>query len=157
MYTGCDKKSMIYEDGAAFVNELAGEVSLLTPEETRQVMDTASAYFLIDVREAGEYAYGFIPEAVNMPRGVMEFNINREAFWDSRDLYPPEKDELIIIYCKKGMRSVLCASTLQKMGYTNVFYIEGGFKAWEKVFPNDFERLENAEDESGGPADFGDC
>lgn len=106
---------------------------------------------LIDVREPSEHNHGYIPGAVNIPRGVLEFNITNEAFWESTGFYFPEPTEEFILYCKKGSRSILAAETLKKLGYKNVTIIEGGWKKWELTFPTLQEK--NLELESHGAAE----
>jgi len=69
---------------------------------------------LIDVREPNEFNAGYIPGSVNIPRGVLEFNIDNEAFWDAAFLYLPEKEEEIIVYCKKGKRGMLAGENFKK-------------------------------------------
>ncbi len=82
----------------------------------------------------------YIPGAINIARGILEFNISNDKFWEEAMLYMPEKDEEIIIYCRKGKRSILAAQTLQQLGFTNVKYIIDGWKKWEMTFPDKFEK-----------------
>lgn len=85
---------------------------------------------VIDVREPDEYAAGCLPGAVNIPRGVLEFRI------DGHPLLQGRKDTEIVLYCQSGGRSALAAEALGKMGYTRVFSLAGGFKAWSEAgFP----------------------
>lgn len=142
LINSCNKKSPFYSDGDAFVDEVKDQVVGITPEEAKAMMDTASFYMIIDVREGNEHDPGYIPGSVNIPRGVIEFNVPDSTFWDSKSLYPPLKEDLIFVYCKKGKRSVLASYTLQQMGFTNVKYLIGGFKEWELTYPNDYERNE---------------
>jgi rhodanese-related sulfurtransferase len=140
--SNCTKKTTLYESGDDFVNEVIENVESITPETAKEMMDTASYYILLDVREPNEHYPGFIPGSVNIPRGILEFNMNKEAFWESKSMYPPYKTDLILVYCKKGKRSILAAATLEQMGYKNVKFLEGGFKNWELTYPNDYERIE---------------
>ena len=142
LLNSCNQKDVIFESADQFVQEVMEDVEGVNPETAHEIMDTSSFYMLIDVRESNEYNPGFIPGSINIPRGVLEFNINKEAFWEHMELYQPYKTDLILVYCKKGKRSILAASTLHKMGYNNVKYIEGGFKAWELKYPNEYERNE---------------
>jgi len=145
IFTSCKKKATHMEDGDSRVLKIATEVTGISPENVAEFMDT-SDFYLIDLRLPGDFKMGYISEAVNIPRGMLEFMINLDAFWENQDLLAPDLDEVIIIYSKKGKRSVLAAHTLQQMGFTEVNYIEGGYKNWEKKFPNEFERLD--EDDS---------
>lgn len=76
---------------------------------------------LIDVREDSEWQAGHVEGAAHMGRGIIERDIVQKI---------PDKDAEIILYCGGGYRSALAADMLQKMGYTNVFSMAGGWKAW---------------------------
>ena len=132
------------------------EVSI---EEFRTKFDGEDPFILIDIRTVKEHNAGFIPSSISMPRGVLEFRIMSEKVWDDEGMYVPKKDEAIYLYCKKGQRGTLAAESLQKMGYTNVFNIQGGFLNWKKNYAEDIEKIETAgatemavgeEDDSGG-------
>lgn len=81
-------------------------------------------YFTIDVREPSEYATGAIPGAVNIPRGLLEFEI--EKITESNRGLP------ILLYCRSGFRSALSALALEDMGYCNVISLAGGYAAWSE-------------------------
>lgn len=77
----------------------------------------------IDVREYDEFAAGHLPGAVNVPRGLLEFligNLSQAA----------NKDAAILLYCKSSGRAALSAVQLQKLGYTDVRSLAGGFERW---------------------------
>ena len=78
----------------------------------------------IDVREPEDWQQGHAPDAVHMPRGTIELDIEEKA---------PALDTPIICHCGGGSRSALVAESLQTMGYTNVKSIVGGFKAWTQA------------------------
>ncbi len=80
---------------------------------------------VIDVREYEEFAAGHLPGAVLLPRGVLEFKIGTVA--ECQD-----KDKPYLLYCRTGGRSALAAVQLQKIGYTNVVSMAGGFETWAK-------------------------
>lgn len=77
---------------------------------------------LIDVREAEEFAKGHATGAVHLRRGTIELKIEEQV---------PDMAAPIICYCGGGSRSALVADNLQKMGYTNVASLAGGFKSWK--------------------------
>src|SRR3954463_6563284 len=77
---------------------------------------------LIDVREADEFAKGHATGAVHASRGTIELKIEDLA---------PDTSKPIVCYCGGGSRSALVAESLQRLGYTNVASMAGGFKAWK--------------------------
>ena len=147
--TNCGEKDLIYDNADVFVEEAKLFVEGVTVEEAKSYFDTADYILILDVREPNEYHPGYIIDAVNLPRGVLEFNISNEKYWEGKNSYLPTKDEVIYVYCKKGKRAILATYTLQKMGYNNVRYIIGGFKKWELTYPNEyqFDEVEHGGDE----------
>ena len=81
-------------------------------------------YVLLDVREEAEWANGHIPSAHHLCRGVLERDIERAI---------PDKDAAIVLYCDEGHRSVLATENLQRMGYANVFSLDGGWRGWNAL------------------------
>jgi rhodanese-related sulfurtransferase len=79
---------------------------------------------LIDVREDGEWERGRARGAEHMGRGVIERDIEREV---------PDHAAELILYCGGGYRSALAADSLRRMGYTNVYSMAGGWKAWKEA------------------------
>jgi len=116
-----EAKSQIKEVGTADAQQLLGK------------------RVVIDVREYDEYAAGHLPGAINIPRGILEFKIGMV----------PEcanKDGAFLIYCRTSGRAALSAVQLQKIGYTNVISMAGGYETWnnenrptEKPEPINFE------------------
>lgn len=82
-----------------------------------------SADVLLDVREPQEYAAGHLPGAINIPRGLLEFQLSGTPALGARDLR-------VVLYCKTSGRAALAAQTMQAMGYLNVHSIAGGYDAW---------------------------
>ena len=79
---------------------------------------------LLDVREDGEWERGRARGATHMGRGVIERDIEAQV---------PDKGAELILYCGGGYRSALAADSLQRMGYTNVHSLAGGWKAWKEA------------------------
>ncbi len=86
-------------------------------------LSAAAQAFIIDVREYDEYAAGHLPGAVNIPRGVLEFRIGNQPGVAGLQ-------SALLLYCKTGGRSALAAAQLQRMGYTAVLSLAGGFERW---------------------------
>ena len=83
----------------------------------------AQADVLIDVREPDEYRQGHLAGSVNIPRGLLEFQLSSQDALSLRDLR-------VVLYCKTSGRAALAACAMQDMGYLNVQSIVGGFDAW---------------------------
>lgn len=84
-------------------------------------MNDLAPFVLVDVREESEYKAGHIPDATWLGKGIIERDIEHRI---------PDKDTEIWLYCGGGYRSVLAANNIQRMGYTNVISVDGGFRAW---------------------------
>ena len=124
-----------YENIDALIEEVRKNVTEITAQEFHELMNSEEIFTLLDVRLPKEHDKGFIPGSVSIPRGVLEFRIASENVWDEEGLYVPEKDELLILYCKKSNRSPLAALRLQQLGYKNVKVINGGWHAWHQAYP----------------------
>jgi len=83
----------------------------------------ASGAKLIDVREDNEYAAGHAAGAEHMGRGIIERDIVHKY---------PDKSTEMVLYCGGGYRSALATDMLGKMGYTNVWSMDGGWTAWQE-------------------------
>lgn len=112
------------------VAEARAEINEMSPATLREA--SAKARALIDVREPDEFAAGHIEGAVNMPRGTLEFAINRHPLLaEIAETSPVElPDTEIVLYCGSGARSALAAQSLKAMGFKNVYSLSGGFRAW---------------------------
>ncbi len=102
------------------VDEAKAETREVSVSETLERMKGGAT--LIDVREDNEYAAGHAAGAEHMGRGIIERDIRTKH---------PDKGEELILYCGGGFRSALSAVNLQKMGYTNVWSMAGGWSAWK--------------------------
>ena len=89
--------------------------------QAKALMDSESGYIIIDARTQSEYDEGHIPGAILIP----EYEIVDRA---EKEL--PNKDQLILVYCRSGRRSKIAAEELVKLGYTNVKEF-GGIIDWE--------------------------
>ena len=89
-------------------------------EEAATMMEEESGYIILDVRTAQEYSEKHIPGAINIPNET----IGTE---DIREL--PDKEQLILVYCRSGNRSKQASEKLVKLGYTNIVEF-GGINDW---------------------------
>ncbi len=93
-------------------------------QEVKKRLDTGEAFILIDVREESEWAKGHLPGAVHLSKGVIERDIENAV---------PAKTTPLVLYCGGGFRSALAADNLQKMGYTDVISMDGGWRGWTQA------------------------
>ncbi len=105
-------------------------VENLTVDETARELEGEDA-LLVDVREPTERAAtGFIPEAVEAPRGMLEFWADPTSPYHREEFDPSQR---IILHCASGGRSALAAAMLQELGYERVAHMDGGIKAWKEA------------------------
>jgi rhodanese-related sulfurtransferase len=95
--------------------------------EVRRRVEAGERFNLIDVRESAEYEAGHIPGARHLSKGLIERDIEKTI---------PDLDAEIVVYCGGGYRSALAADNLQKMGYTNVISMDGGYRGWTDPEPD---------------------
>jgi len=95
--------------------------------EVKSKLDRGEKFLLVDVREESEFAQDHLPGAIHLGKGVIERDIESRV---------PDLNTEMVLYCGGGFRSAMAADNLQKMGYTNVFSMDGGVRGWrEKNFP----------------------
>ena len=92
----------------------------INAEEAAAIMEEESSYIILDVRTAQEYSEKHIPRAINIPNET----IGTE---DIPEL--PDKEQLILVYCRSGNRSKQASEKLVKLGYTNIVEF-GGINDW---------------------------
>ncbi|MCW5588646.1 MAG: sulfurtransferase [Legionellales bacterium] len=107
----------LFEDAQTRVKEIS-------IDEVEQLLQHDSLFYLLDVREKEEFDVTSIPGAIHLSKGWLEAKIH---------LTVPNQQDMIILYCGGGHRSLLAADNLQKMGYNNVFSMSGGIKAWARA------------------------
>ena len=106
------------------VNDAKSRVREVTVAETQQRMRENKDVKLIDVREDNEWNEAHASGAIHLGKGIIERDIETTV---------PDKDAELILYCGGGYRSALASDVLQNMGYTNVFSMAGGWKAWKEA------------------------
>ena len=106
------------------VNDAKSRITECTVADLKPRLDAGEKFYLVDVREAHEFAAGHLPGAAHLGKGVIERDIERAI---------PETAAEIVLYCGGGYRSALAADNLQKMGYTNVISMDGGIRAWREA------------------------
>ena len=105
------------------VNDAKSRIREVTVAETQKRMEQDKSVKLIDVREDHEWEAAHASGAIHLGKGIIERDIETTV---------PDKHTEMILYCGGGYRSALVADVLQRMGYTNVFSMAGGWKAWKE-------------------------
>lgn len=105
------------------VNQAKKEIKEIGCDDLKKMQSSGEDFTLIDVREREDAEKGTIPGAVNIPRGLLEHNI---------DQVTTDKERKIVMYCGGGSRSALAAASLKKMGFKNAISLAGGYRGWKK-------------------------
>ena len=105
----------------AVVNDAKSRVRQITIEEYRERLARGEKLVLVDVREDDEWHKGHLPGAVHLGKGVIERDVEKTF---------PDKNTPFVLQCGGGFRSALAGDMLQKMGYTNVLSLDGGYRGW---------------------------
>jgi rhodanese-related sulfurtransferase len=105
------------------VDDAKSRIREASVEETREALNTRAAR-VIDVREDNEWEEAHIKGAEHLGKGIIERDIETVA---------PDKTSELILYCGGGFRAALAADSLQRMGYSNVRSMAGGWRAWNEA------------------------
>jgi len=103
------------------VNDAKSRIKQTNVADVKRRMDAGEKFVLVDVREDNEWAKGHVSGAAHMGKGVIERDIETAV---------PDPKTKLILYCGGGFRSALVADNLQKMGYSNVESMDGGWRGW---------------------------
>ena len=119
---------MPHSDGfLKVVNDAKKRIKETNVHEVKKRMDAGEKLILVDTREHFEWAAGHLPGAIHLSKGVIERDVEAAI---------PDHGAPVVLYCGGGFRSALAADNLQKMGYTNVLSMDGGWRGWNEAhFP----------------------
>ena len=106
---------------AATGDDKANTYRQITMDDAVSMMAEESGYIILDVRRPDEFAAGHIPGAINVPNEIIDTSEIPEL---------PDKDQLIMVYCRSGRRSKEASEKLVKLGYTNIVEF-GGINDWK--------------------------
>ncbi len=119
------------------VNDAKSRIRQIDVEGYKKMVAAKEPHVLMDTREDSEWADGHVAGAVHLGKGIIERDI--EAIY-------PDKTTRLVLYCGGGFRSALAADNLQRMGYTNVISLDGGWRALkESGLPTDKIRRQGQE------------
>ena len=119
VFAGCTQKTNTEQTEATQVN--IGTYYQIPQDEAKRIMDEESDYIIVDAREQSEYDEGHIKGAIVIPYTEIEQKAEEML---------PDKEQLILVYCRSGRRSKIAAQSLANMGYTNVKEF-GGIIDWQ--------------------------
>lgn len=108
----------------ALVDKARAATTQVSLSDLRDAIDRKEDMVVLDVRNPDEYDVAHIPDAVNLPRGLLEFNI-----WTA----VPDMDRKIYVYCKTGARASLATKQLNELGYRNAVALNVGVAAWTEA------------------------
>ena len=114
---------MLSEGFVKLAKETQARINEITVDQLKDIITHKNKLNIIDVREKDEWEKGVIPSAIHLSKGIIERDIEKTI---------PDKDAFIVLYCGGGYRSALAADNLQKMGYTNIHSLVGGYSDWCK-------------------------
>ena len=106
----------------ALVTDSKSRIRELTVDDVIRKLAAGEDFELIDVREDHEWSKGHIRGAKHLGRGILERDVEKAIAAAARE---------IVLYCGGGFRSALSADNLQKMGYRNVYSMDGGYRSWK--------------------------
>lgn len=106
------------------VNEAKSRVKECTVQDVKARQEAGDHFILVDVREDNEFNAGRIPGAKHLGKGIIERDIEQQV---------PDPSTPLVLYCGGGFRSALAADNLQKMGYTQVISMDGGYSGWKSA------------------------
>lgn len=104
------------------VKEAKASINEVSVGDVKKMIDNKEKVVVLDVRDKEEFETGYIPGAINLSRGLLEFKISTII---------PDKNARIIVYCGIDLRGPLATRTLNELGYKNAENIIGGLKAWK--------------------------
>src|SRR5271165_2037946 len=118
----CEEEDMAHATKfLTLVNEAKKRVKETNVADVKRRLDAGEKILLVDVREESEWGRGHLPGAVHLGKGIIERDIEQRV---------PDTNTKLILYCGGGFRSALSADNLQKMGYSHVESMDGGWKGW---------------------------
>jgi rhodanese-related sulfurtransferase len=99
-------------------------IKKVSADDVKASIDSKEKAVILDVRDAGEFAAGHLPGAINISRGTLEFNVFNAI---------PDQNAKICVYCKTAGRSALATKTLNDLGYKNAVLMDAQYADWVKA------------------------
>ncbi len=119
-------------NGSELVESIRPQVQEVDIQELKAIIEENPQAIVIDIREAAETNAGSIPNALLIPRGILEMQISSHASISERfATLELLSEQPIYLLCRSGARTILSAFSLQQMGFKDVYSVAGGFLAWQ--------------------------
>jgi len=106
------------------VAKAKSSIQKVSAADVKAMIDKKDKVIYLDVRDAGEFAAGHLPGAMNISRGTLEFNVFNKI---------QDQTAKVIVYCKTAGRSTLATKTLNDLGYKNAVLMDAQFEDWIKA------------------------
>lgn len=125
-FVACATQNMggTFKTSDQLVKDAKASIKEVSVDDVKKMIDNKEKIIILDVRDKEEFETGYIPGAINLSRGMLEFKISTLI---------PDKNATIIVYCGIDLRGPLATKTLNEFGYKNAVNINGGLKAWKAV------------------------
>ena len=111
-----------FQTSDQLVKDAKASIKEVSIDDVKKMIDEKDKIIILDVRDKDEFETGYIPGAINLSRGMLEFKISTLI---------PDRDARIIVYCGVDLRGPLATKTLNEFGYKNAANIKGGLKDWK--------------------------
>jgi len=114
----------VHKTSDQLVKEAKSEIKEVSADDVKTMVDTKENIIILDVRDREEFEPGYIPSAINVSRGMLEFKVN---------MVIPDKNAKVVVYCSDDRRGPLATRALNDLGYKNAVNIIGGLNAWKEA------------------------
>lgn len=114
-----------------FVADAKTRIREISAADAAHAVAAHPSILIVDVREPAEWADGHLPNAVHVPRGLLEAKADLD--YPAREPKLADRAQSIIVHCASGARSAMAADVLQQMGFSDVKSLAGGIAAWKEA------------------------
>ena len=141
LFIGCHSpvSEKTYEDVKSLTDDIRKNITFISQKDFYAKLKSDTKFNLLDCREAEEYNVACIPGAINIPRGIVEFNIGHKI---------PKRRMPLYIYSDSEEKSILVANSLRLIKYSSVIVIQGDWEQWRTQFPDAVQLEPNAGQDS---------
>ncbi len=114
------------------IAEARKSIAELSPAKVKALLDCREIDLILDIREANEWAEAHIPGSVHAARGRLEW-LADPSYENNMSELAGHCEKRIVVYCNGGGRALLAAQTLQRMGFSHVASMAGGYRRWKET------------------------